>query len=1213
MNIKKLLLAALFAFSVLLIYAQDTANPCRRSTEGKEFWFGFMEGRNYHNGHYVEVTVTAREQTSVTLTVGEDASGSNVYSYNFTVAANSSVQVQLPWNIAETTGSEETQRKGIHLVSEKPVNVYALSWDQNSSDVAVIYPVESLGKEYYAMCYDPDIDQNNPTEGNGRNSEFLIVASEDSTLVEITPSKITDKLRPKDSTFTITLNKGEVYQVQSENAVNTGFQGQGDLSGSYIKTGKPVAFFSGSLATRVPSGLCCWDHLYEQIPPIQAWGREYYAVPLKSREQDRYRIMAAYDNTTVYVSGLAPFTLNKGEFKELVFYYNEPKKIYGDQPIMVAQFSQSRDVDRNYTGGNGDPFMIILSSTTQSKNDVTFVAYNSDQIAKYYVNIVTLTEEVNNIRFDGSSIAGEFQPFSEGDYSFAQKEISPGNHQITNTNKDRGFLAYVYGYGGVESYGYGVGFNLDLVLDLGKSINFNGDTLLLCNGDSIALDAGPYFDTYEWKTGELTQRLTVTEGGNYHVKTTTIDGCELEDSIFVYVSAPDVDLKIDSAEECAPYSVELDATPDFQKYLWKNETNDTLATTQTIVADKTGTYLLTVWDKFSCTDKDTFSLVVFPVPDIEIKGEHLFCNTKECELSADISGTSDNVWNINNNFTWSSNDPGIKINNTSHQKASIEASNWGEYQIYYELTTIDGCTTNDTFEIGFYPTPTAEFIIDDDPNVKCKGYSKDVKYTGNATENANYYWNYGGAKLLDSLNWDHFIVSVGAYNTNPYLTLFVEENGCWSDTTSSLLGANPNFILETEKSRGCDSISVSFKGELKVEDALSFEWDFGDDSPISNEQAVTHLYQNPGFYDVSLLITNTLSGCQIGFQIDSMIKVFPTPTAEIIADSTICYPDSTQIIYANSIDSSLCFWSFDGAHQSGPGNDTITVILDEPFGKAILSVNEYGCLSQPVEAWLKRKPDFDISTIDNEGCQPYTTEITAISQDNFVDFTWLTDTFPHPVGNSLLYYFPDSGQFDVSVTAFSKETGCLDTLIKTGWIGVHPKPNAEFEVDYPVALLENSTITFSNHSENADFYNWDFGDEIYSVEENPVHTYTNLGEFIAQLITESKFGCKDTSDTIIRILPFTVFTPNAFRPDSEIPENRTFMPVGLGADENHFNLKIFDRWGQLVFESRSVNTPWDGSHRKGGDAPMGNYIWISQYKDIQGFDHEQKGQVLLIR
>ncbi len=1210
----KVLLSLVFLTSVILwVNAQETANPCRKSTEGTEFWFGFMESRNYSNLHYVEVTVTAREATNIRITVGENASGSTLFDRSFSVKANSSTQVQIPWTIAEATGSEVIQQKGIHLTSEKPVNVYALNWDRNSADVAVIYPTESLGKEYFAMCYDPDIDVNNPETGNGRNSEFLVVASEDSTIVWITPSKVTDKLNQKDSTIKVILNKGEVYQVQSENELNSSANGQGDLTGSHIIADKPVAFYSGSLSTRVPVGECCWDHLYEQIPPIQAWGREYYAVPLLSRERDRYRIMAAYNNTTVYISGLDPFTLNRGEFKELEFYYNDPKRIFGDQPILVAQFSQSRDVDYNFTKGNGDPFMIILSSTTQSKNDVTFVAYNSDQIEKYYVNIITQTSEVKNIRLNGVPIAGDFKPFPDSEYSYAQKPISPGNHRIYNTNSDRGFLAYVYGYGGVESYGYGVGFNLDLVLDLGKSINFNGDTLLLCQGDTRVLDAGPYFDTYKWNTGDSTQRLAVLEGGKYSVKTTTVDGCELEDSIYIYVSDPHVDLGIETDEGCYPYSRLLDGTNAFQKYLWQGSNNDTLSSSSTFLADATNEYRLTVWNEYNCPARDTMQLTVFPVPDISIDGDELLCGTKETWLKVEIWGAPESVWNYEGSYAWNSNNSALVFENTTIEQSEVLATDWGEYLVNFELTTIDGCPAADTFLSKFYPTPRSEFIFVDDPDDKCKGYSREVRYKGNATENATFYWDYGGAKLIDSFDWDHFSVSVGAYNTNPYLSLFVEENGCWSDTTSSLLGANPEFILETENARGCDSITVLFSGKLNVEDALEFEWDFGDGSPLSNDQQTEHFYSHPGFYDVSLFITNTLSGCQIGFQIDSMIKVFPTPTADITADPSLCYPDSALLVYTHSIDSSICSWNFEGAHQSGQGNDTITMFLDKPVAKAILTVDEFGCISNPAEITLKRKPRFDFTTDDQEGCQPYSALITAASNDAMINYTWLSDTMPFPNGNSMLYYFPDSGSFDILLMAVSDETGCVDTLVKNDWIRIHPKPKAVFEVDYPVALLEHSTISYTNQSELADYFLWDFGDGSTSVEENPVHTFTELGEFNSQLIAESDFGCLDTTDFTIRILPFTVFTPNAFRPESEIEENRTFMPIGLGVDENNFSLKIFDRWGQLVFESNSPHSAWDGTDKNGDKAPMGNYIWVSNYIDIQGYKHQQKGQVMLVR
>jgi gliding motility-associated-like protein len=320
-----------------------------------------------------------------------------------------------------------------------------------------------------------------------------------------------------------------------------------------------------------------------------------------------------------------------------------------------------------------------------------------------------------------------------------------------------------------------------------------------------------------------------------------------------------------------------------------------------------------------------------------------------------------------------------------------------------------------------------------------------------------------------------------------------------------------------------------------------------------------------------------------------------------------------ELIYTHSIDSSVCFWDFNGAHQSGMGNDTITAIIDAPLAEISLIVDEYGCKSAPAETILKRLPHFDFYTEFEEGCQPYSPVIIAAPGDENLTFTWLNDSTIHPIGDSLTYHFADSGMMDISVLATSELTGCFDTLTKTDWIWVHPKPVSAFEVDFPVALLENATITYTNLSENAETYLWEFGDEEQSNEVNPRHTFMQLGEYNSVLFVESEYGCRDTSEFEIQILPFTVFTPNAFRPDSDIDENRTFMPLGVGADPNRFNLKIYDRWGQIVFETDSPDIPWDGTNKNGNPAPMGNYVWISNYYDIQGYEHNQKGQVMLVR
>ncbi len=1214
----KFYLAILFVFVSVFVLAQTEADQCTKSTEGTNFWFGFMENRNQSLYHFIEISVSARETTNFKLFTGS----SEILFGSYTVNANQSLQIKIPWELAEAVGSETVQDKGVHLIAEKPVNVYALSWDVNSADVALIYPVGSLGKEYFAVCYYPDID---PAFGNGKNSEFLIVAAEDSTTVEITPSKVTHLLKPADSTFTVQLNKGEVYQVQSENDLNTRETGQGDLTGSFIKSNKPVAFYSGSLATRVPSGNCCWDHLFEQIPPVHTWGRQYFTVPLKSREMDRYRILAAEDNTNVQITGRLPLIVDRGGFEEVVFYNDDPKQIIADKPILVVQYSQSNSVDSTFSGGDGDPFMIILSSVTQTKNDVTFATYESPEvdienyegIKKYFVNVVAKTRSLNSMQFDGVPFQDEFQPFPKNsEYSFAQKEIDPNVHRIQNLSDD-GFLAYVYGFGGLESFGYGVGFNLDFMLELWKgssTLFFERDTMLLCYGDTLTLDAGQFFDNYNWNTGESSQKIKVNKEGWYFVEASTIDGCILEDSVFVYISHPVTNIGDDIPGECEPFSIELDAKAGFEKYLWKNESGDTLSEAQTFLASQTGEYQVTVFDKYNCTARDKIKMVIFPVPDIETDKNVLVCGKKTTTLNLSLTGVQDSIWSFEGNFNWYSDNPSqLILSDERHTSANIEVPDWGDYEVYYQLTTIDNCVTYDTFHVSFYPVPSSSFNFVENPNDECENYSREIAYTGNSGTAAQYNWDFDGSQLIDSLGWNNYRISLGINNSNPVLQLVVEENGCFSDTTRRQIGANPDFIMQTAKSRGCDSLIVYFEGELQIPDSLLFKWNFGDNSPVSNVQNPSHSYSQPGFYDVSLSITNLVSGCEIGFQIDDMVKVFQTPTAAISADPNFCYPDSAQIYYPFNIDSTIAFWQFEGIHQVGNGNDSITVILDQPTGTVRLSVDEYGCISDTAEIHMKRKPNFDFSTEILKGCIPFSAKLVAEPFDDLLTFNWITDTLPYPEGDFNVFEFQDSGKFDIGLIASSAQTGCTDTLIKNNWIFVFPKPSANFKVNFPVAMIEHSDITFTNMSVNASYYYWDFGDNQFSNEINPIHTFESLGEFTTELIAEAESGCTDTTDFLVTILPTSSYTPNAFRPDSPIEVNRTFMPVGKNAYQFNFKLKVYDRWGQLIFETTSTDYPWDGTTQDGNPAPTGNYIWISDFIDVQGFEHHQKGQVLLLR
>jgi gliding motility-associated-like protein len=160
-------------------------------------------------------------------------------------------------------------------------------------------------------------------------------------------------------------------------------------------------------------------------------------------------------------------------------------------------------------------------------------------------------------------------------------------------------------------------------------------------------------------------------------------------------------------------------------------------------------------------------------------------------------------------------------------------------------------------------------------------------------------------------------------------------------------------------------------------------------------------------------------------------------------------------------------------------------------------------------------------------------------------------------------------------------------------------------------------VNFSNTSVGADNYIWNFGDGQTSTIENPSHYYTNTSNgIVVQLIAISDLGCIDSTSITIPYEEAEVFwVPNSFTPDAD-EHNQVFFPVFTsGFDPYNFEMLIFDRWGELVFESHNANLGWDGSYgpnaRKAQD---GTYTWKISFKSL--YNDKRKsvlGHVTLMR
>lgn len=447
------------------------------STQGTDFWLAFMKNNEASSSESLTIFISSSESASGTIEIPGQG-----WSQSFVVAPGITTSVNIPNAIAEMLSSEVVEEKGIHVMTDQPVSVYALSFEQNTSDATKILPLDVLGTEYIISAYAGTMDH---------ESECVIVATADATTIEIIPSVNTVSGNSAGSVFSIELNAGQAYQLKAA--------GAGDLTGSIIRSAensgscRPFAVFSGAGCSTVPADCFACDHLYEQNFPVKFWGNEYFVSPWVfelstewpvTEPNYTYRILASENGTVVNIDGVSAVNLSAGQFVE---YNHETTAhcIVSNKAISVIEFMEGIAC-----GGNGDPSMVILDDKENTMQEVTFSTAESNVITSHYLNIILKSDEISSLTLDGSAIPSvEYHSFpSCGDYVWCSLEIAPGSHTISAGTA--GFNAYVYGNGPNESYAYSVGSYFEKVIPEFEEV--------LCSNVSNALVLGAEYTSPEW-------------------------------------------------------------------------------------------------------------------------------------------------------------------------------------------------------------------------------------------------------------------------------------------------------------------------------------------------------------------------------------------------------------------------------------------------------------------------------------------------------------------------------------------------------------------------------------------------------------------------------------------------------------------------------------------------------------------------------------------
>ena len=486
------------------------------SNKGKEFWVGYGHHQYMASGTNAMdmVLYLSTEEQGATVTVTIDSTG-NVFLPNtvwkrtyiippFTVISTGTANANTYTSAAGITGpmpktgatdcrliTDEWpagtggaglfRKKGIHIESNIPITAYAHIYASTTSGATMLLPVEAWGYSYVSL---------NSRQSYASNcyNWMYVVAAEDNTLIEITPSVLT---KAQDKTgmtpgvpIQVTLMKGQIYQVIGANdAADANGNGGGsatgkELSGTKVKSiappggeCKPIAVFAGSSRTNNPAscGSGGGDNDNQQLFPQHSWGKRYLTVPFSgsstasSYGTSTFKIAVKDPTTVVRRNGTILTGLINGNYYQ--YESSSPDYIEADKPIMIVQFMTGGGCLG--AGGLGDPEMVVMSPIEQGIKRVAFYRNNFTAISVNYLTLTVKTAGLASLRINNSSTFTYTAPHPNlAGYSIVVQRWasalppSPALGQCIVTC-DSTFTAITYGMGSVESYAYSAGANIN--------------------------------------------------------------------------------------------------------------------------------------------------------------------------------------------------------------------------------------------------------------------------------------------------------------------------------------------------------------------------------------------------------------------------------------------------------------------------------------------------------------------------------------------------------------------------------------------------------------------------------------------------------------------------------------------------------------------------------------------------------------------------------
>lgn len=683
-------------------------------------------------------------------------------------------------------------------------------------------------------------------------------------------------------------------------------------------------------------------------------------------------------------------------------------------------------------------------------------------------------------------------------------------------------------------------------------------------------------------------------GGNFTILVADANGCQVNDAAVInepaeltMILSPS-DVFCNGACTGSAISIPSGGTPPLI-YNWSSGGN---APQELNLC--AGNFTLTLTDANACVFAENFVIAEPTLLAITTTTVVSTCGVDDGTATATATGGSGG-----NTFEWYS-DGGLTL---SIGQPTANATNLAVGTYYVEVTDLNGCTASIVAVIGVAPGIVFGTALP--TNETCPGSCDgQIEIT---TAGATGYSIDGGATFVPGNVFTGLCPMI-------YQLAVQDANGCTDVGTTVIGSPNPVFISSDSDTIICIGGTATLTA-IGAPVGSIYTWDNG----LGVGQ--THLV-NPLVTTVYIVSAADANGCPSN-DVPVVVEINPPLSVVALTSVEICIGNSATIsALAQGGDGGPYNYDWDdGAGWIASGSlQTVSPTVTTTYNVTASDGCETPDASAQVTITVNPLPTVDFVADNTSGCVPLVVNFANITPPSMVGNNCIWDfgdgTFSSDCATPQ-HVYTAAGCYDITLTLTSPQ-GCPNTITYPDMVCASPFPVAEFTYGPQPTTILNPEIQFTDQSTGANIVNWfwDFAGLGTSGEVNPSFEFpsTGPGTYNVCLTVTNSDGCDSTvCHPVIINGEFLIYVPNSFTPDND-GVNDYFFASGTGLnDAEDFTLYIFNRWGELIWESHNPDYPWDGRY-KGVDVQQDVYVWRLIATDPYTREkHELIGHVSVLR